>query len=317
MKKILFINRRAKNCGVRDYGFRLHNIVKKSNLFDILFSEIDNDNDFKIVYNDFKPDIVLYNYISHIYPFLTDELIAPIRNIPHIILYHEGSINFHPDGLLCIDSTINDDINKNIFSLPRPLFEEFDLYDFPENKVPTIGSFGFGFADKNFPKIAELVCKQFDKAKIRLNIPFATFGDEHGNSAKNEIEKIKQIIKNSNKDISLEYSHDFLESTDILKFLKQNDVNVFLYDKHSSRGLSSAIDYSLSVKKPIAINDSFMFRHINNTQPSIIVSDDNTLLDIIKNGTQPLDLFYEKYSNINLKLKFENSINMILNKLKV
>lgn len=315
-KKILFINRKAKNCGVRDYGFRLHNIIKNSNLFDVLFVEIDNANDFINFFNSYQPDIILYNYISHIYPFLTNDLIKPILRIPHIILFHEGTINFNPHGILCVDSTVNDVPDKNVFSLPRPLFENIKLEDYPDNKIPTIGSFGFGFVDKNFPKIAELVCKEFDKAKIRLNIPFATFGDSIGNSAKNEIQKIKEIIKNSKKDIELEYSHDFLEHVDMLNFLKQNDVNVYLYDKHSSRGLSSAIDYSLSVKKPIAINDSSMFRHINQTSPSIIVNEENKLVDIIKNGTTPLLSFYERYSNENLINKFENSINEILNKLK-
>lgn len=313
MKKILFVNRKAKNCGVKDYGLRLYDIIKKIEDFEFSFVEIDDVNDFVEQYNSYNPDIVLYNYISHIYPFLTNDLIKLIRHIPHIILYHEGAIGFSPNGVFCVDSTMEDNPSNNVFSLPRPLFEDVTL-NYNINTIPTIGSFGFGFVDKNFPKIAELVCGEFDNAKIRLNIPFATFGDSSGVSAKNEIDKIKKIIESSNKNIELEYSHDFLEHNDMLDFLKQNDVNIFLYDKHSSRGLSSAIDYSLSVKRPIAINDSHMFRHINKAEPSIVVSESNKISNIIENGIMPLMPFYEKYSNENLRSKFVQSINKILNK---
>lgn len=314
MKKILFVNIRAKNCGVHDYGVRLYNIIKKSSNFHILFVDIENLHNLINIFNIYQPDVVLYNYIIHIYPFLNDDTIRTIRHVPQLIIYHEGAVAFNCDGVLSIDSTMDDNPDKNFYSLPRPLFEHIDV-DEISNETPVIGSFGFGFTDKNFPKIAEVVCSEFETAKIRLNIPFAQFGDEQGNIAKNEIEKIKKIIYNSNKNIELEYSHDFLEHDDMLNFLKHNDVNVFLYEKHATRGLSSAIDYSLSAKKPIAINDSYMFRHINKTEPSIILNETNDLKTIIKNGIEPLKPFYEKYSQFNLINKFEYAINSIINKI--
>lgn len=312
MKKILFVSRKATNCGVNDYGKRVFNGVKDSKLFVMIYCEIENMEDLLSCFDNHNPDIILYNYIGHIFPFLNNQSILPLRHKNHILIYHEGDIFFQPNGILTSDSTIIDNPSQKLYSLPRPLFNNLKLPTIEKNDIPTIGSFGFGFPDKNFPKIAEIVCEEFDVAKIRLNIPFATFGDENGFLAKNEIEKIKSIIKKSNKNIELEYSHDFLEHEDLLNFLNKNDINVFLYDKHSSRGLSSVIDYCLSIRRPIGINDSHMFRHIKDVTPSIQVGK-NKITEIINNGIEPLIPLYEKYSNDNLKNKFEKSISEIIN----
>ena len=257
--------------------------------------------------------MVLYNYYPVILPFVTDEFLAPIRHIPHVTVYHEVGFAFTPNAIIDIDSTKEDRPTENYFTSPRPLFEDINFKNFPPNEVPTIGSFGFGFPDKNFPKIAELVCSQFDKAKIRLNTPFATFGDAEGDRAKAEVEKMRQIISNSGKDIELEVTHDFLEHETLLNFLRQNDINIFLYDPHQTRSLSGSIDYALSVRKPIGISRSWMFRHINWVNPSIYV-DERPLKDIIEDGIEPLKPIYEKHSNKALLEKYEYALTKILNR---
>lgn len=313
MKKILFISRKAERCGVADYGRRVNSALQKSSLFETHLAEIETPQEYAEWYNKILPDLVLYNYYPVILPFVTDDFIAPIRHIPHVTVYHEVGFAFHPNAIIDIDSTKEDKPEENYFTSPRPLFEDVDFKDFPPNEVPTIGSFGFGFPDKNFPKIAELVCSQFDKAKIRLNTPFATFGDAEGDRAKAEVEKMKQIIANSGKDVELEVTHDFLEHEDLLNFLRQNDINVFLYDPHQTRSLSGSIDYALSVRKPIGISRSWMFRHINWVTPSIYV-DERPLKDIIADGIEPLKPIYERHSNKALLEKYEYALTKILNR---
>jgi len=313
MKKILFISRKAERCGVADYGRRVNTALQKSLLFNTHWAEIESAQEYVEWYNKVLPDLVLYNYYPVILPFVTDQFLAPIRHIPHVTVYHEVGLAFNPNGIIDIDSTKEDRPTENYFTSPRPLFEDINFKNFPPNEVPTIGSFGFGFPDKNFPKIAELVCLQFDKAKIRLNTPFATFGDDEGNSAKAEVEKMRQIILNSGKDIELEVTHDFLEHENLLNFLRQNDINIFLYDPHQTRSLSGSIDYALSVRKPIGISRSWMFRHINWVTPSIYV-DERPLKDIIADGIEPLKPIYEKHSNKALLEKYEYALTKILNR---
>lgn len=313
MKKVLFISRKAERCGVNDYGKRVNSILQKSDLFKFYFVEIESAEDYIKVYNEVLPNVVLYNYYPMILPFITDNFLAPIRHIPHIAVYHEAGLAFSPNGIIDIDSTKEERPDDYLFVSPRPLFDTNFSEEYQINEIPKIGSFGFGFPDKNFPKIAELVCGQFEKAVIRLNIPFATFGDNEGNSAKNEIEKVKKVIELSgNKNIDLEVNHNFLEHDEVLEFLRENDINVFLYDKHETRSLSSTIDYALSVKKPIAISNSAMFRHIRNSSPSICV-DDITLPEIIKNGVEPLKQFSEIHSRKKLLEKYEFTLTTILN----
>ena len=55
---------------------------------------------------------------------------------------------------------------------------------------------------------------------------------------------------------------DFVNENDLLIFLQSNTMNIFLYDNLHGRGISSTIDYALSVRRPLGISDSFMFRHI-------------------------------------------------------
>jgi len=314
MIKVLFISRKAEHCGVNDYGKRVNKILQTSSILDIYFAEIETAEEYVNWYNEVAPDVVLYNYYPTILPFITDNFIAPIRHIPHIAVYHEVGFGFSPNGVIDIDSTKPENEDNNMFSSPRPLFDYSEPVEELPNLWPTIGSFGFGFPDKNFPKIAELVCSQFEKAVIKLNIPFATFGDVDGNMARTEADKVRMVIEQSgNNGIELEINHNFLEHGDILHFLKHNDINVFLYDKHETRSLSSTIDYALSVKKPIAISNSAMFRHIKSTTPSICV-DDLTLPEIIANGIEPLKPFYEQHSNKKLLEKYEYALTKILNK---
>jgi hypothetical protein len=316
-KKILLISRKAERCGVADYGARVNTALQQSELFETHFAEINNGNEMIDWYNKINPDVVLYNYYPVILPFVTDEFVAPIRHIPHITIYHEVGLGFHPTAIIDVDPTKPDQPENGYYTSPRPLFENvpFEDIDANPNKIPTIGSCGFGFADKNFPKIAELVCAQYDEAKIRINMPFATFGDEDGQRAKDEVSKIERIIGNSGKNIKLEVSHDFLEHHDLVRFMRGNDVNVFLYDAHQTRTVSGSMDYALSARKPIAISRSFMFRHINWVTPSIY-ADETPLAEIIKNGIEPLKPVYEQHTNKALLEKYEYVIMGVLNKIK-
>lgn len=111
----------------------------------------------------------------------------------------------------------------------------------------TVGSFGFGTPNKGFEKIIATVQNEFDEAIIRLNIPAADFGDPQGENARRIAENCRQLIHK--KGISLQVTHDFMDNDQVLNFLAQNSINVFLYEDTKGRGLASAIDFALAVKK--------------------------------------------------------------------
>lgn len=235
--RILMISRKAAQCGVADYGFRLFAILQPH--FDITFREVETLEDC----NPAGFDTVLYNYHYATLPFIKDDVLD--RSIKHIAIYHEAHLHFTPDKV--IDTSI------------RPLFENVWLDDKP-NWIPTIGSFGFGFPDKNFPGIAKVVKEQYDEAVIKLNIPFADYGDRDGQLARREADRCREILHGTK--IQLVVDHTYLSQTDLLTFLRGNDINLFLYRQSHGRGLSSSIDYALSAYRPIGVSDSEMFRHL-------------------------------------------------------
>jgi hypothetical protein len=97
----------------------------------------------------------------------------------------------------------------------------------------------------------------------------------------------------------------------MLDFLAGNTVNIFLYDVHKNRGLSSVIDWALAAHRPIVINKCGMFRHIYNAKPSICI-EDSSLKDIIKNGITPLIPFYNEWTPEKFIQRYENIIKEVL-----
>lgn len=282
--KTLFINHLSERCGVADYGRRLFDILKPH--MDIDYRaisptyQIDGSVSFHIY------DVILVNYHYATLPFL-----QKIYGIKTVGLFHEAH---YPD---LFDKVIS------VQDLPRPLFEGLILPGYNTFGLSTIGSFGFGFPDKDFPRICQLVKEQYSEAIIRLNIPFAEFGDNEGINALNEVEKCRQLLQGTN--IHLHVAHQFWSQLHMVNWLSQNDINLFLYKPSSGRGISSTIDYALSAKRPIGISSSEMFRHL----PRELVVDNISIPDLIKKGIEPLKKVYEDNSNEKLVAKIKELID--------
>lgn len=306
MKNILFVNSVEKNCGVHSYGLRVANILKKStSRYKYHYCECNSMEHLRNWVDTYKPDAIIYNFHPLPMAWFTG---CYAFSVKQYMIWHEGTehTNLKPDYWLYADSTVNNIENK--FSLPRPLLEYIGL-SYPANKVPIISSFGFGFGSKGFGRVVKTVNDQFEKALIRLHIPFAHYGDKEKKSIENIYPGCYAEVKKPG--IKLEITNDFLDDNMLLKFLAESDLNIFLYDDMPGRGLSSVIDYALSVDRPLAINKTFMFRHIYDTTPSICV-EDNSLRDIISNGTRLLDQYKKKWSNQKMIDKFEEILNQTL-----
>lgn len=289
--RILFVSRKSERCGVADYGRRVYDILKQR--FDIELREVEGEIDVS------NYELVIWNYHHATLPWLLNKN-QEVRN-KQVMIFHEGPILYTCSVIINSDSTVSE--QPGMFSSPRPLFENI-VFEDKENDVPTIGSFGFGFADKGYWRIAKMVCREFDRARIRLNIPFAEFGDTTGEMARKEIEKVRSYLKPG---IELQVSHRFLGHGELLNFLNGNDINLFLYDPLQTRGLSSTIDYALSARKPIGISTSAMFRHL----PREICVEDSSIKEVMSKGIEPLLSVYEKHSNENLLNKYEQVINSL------
>ena len=279
---VLILSQLGYQCGVSDYGDRLYNALKKSTKINFTYSD-------KLELEGI--DAVLYNYHNATLPQITDSYLLDKRHVKHIALHHEGGMSFTPDKII------------NVEDMPRPVNDYSFINEI--NETPTIGSFGFGFYNKNYYKIAELVKEQYTKAKIRVNIPFAYYGDADGRNAIAEVQKMRDVVEGT--EIELEVNHDYLSHLDLVTFLNQNDINIFLFNEMAGRGLSSSIDYALEAKKPIGISHSYMFRHLLGVSSSIFV-DEVTISKIIDKGIEPLKPIYQDHNSDKLLQYIENEL---------
>lgn len=299
---ILFFNHKQNQCGVYQYGYHIGKILNKAMKYNFIYCEIENESEYFTHIAAHEPFAIFYNYNEQTMAWLGAQHLKANPRIAHFGLHHEGSPPNHIgfDNYLSVDSNFPETFNS--FAMPRPLFENVATFRKIDKEVPVISSFGFGFGNKGFGRVVKAVNDQFEEAVIRLHIPRAFYGDRDGHATAQIIPGCLAEVKKPG--IKLQFTHDFLNDNELLKFLGEGTLNIFLYDEMNTRGLSSVIDYALSVNTPLAISKSGMFRHIYNTEPSICY-EDRPLKDIIASESGVLQQYRDKWSHANLIAKYE------------
>lgn len=301
--KILFVNSTEPQCGIHQFGKRTANLIKDSTKYEFLYLVTDNWN--TLIQTVFTYDIkaVIFNYYPATMPWISHGLLNMLE-LPKLALYHELPITGF-DYYIHLDPTFFESGNR--FTTGRPLFEYNKTWALPP--IPTVGSFGFGFHNKGYHKIVQQVQEEFDDAIVRFHIPYAHFGDEYGQSATEIGNYCKSIVHKPG--IRVEVTHHFMDDEQVLDFLAQNTINCFFFDNMYGRGISSSIDYALSVKRPIATTNTWMFRHIRNAYPTITI-DNAPLKWIIDNGNTPLEPYQQMWSKENLIKDYERILDNVL-----
>jgi hypothetical protein len=313
---VLFLNHKKKQCGVYQYGLRIYNILKLTKDINYEYYELDCVEEYNYITSKNNYYAIIYNYHVATMSWLNANNIR--KDILSVAIPHEISVSFF--NITCnIDPDAVE--TNNHYSLPRPIFENIEEifsninYSSEENKnfinlhtnenLHIFGSFGFGFEFKGFDKIVKLINDNYDNAVIKFIIPTADFCNSSNENNKNLSSKCLSL--NIKPGIKLLISHAFFSNEEILKFLSLNTMNIFLYDKLDGRGISSAIDYAISVKKPIGISDSYMFRNIYSDEICLYKT---SIVNCLNNSVNYCNKYLEKYSNENLRNKFKNILKL-------
>ena len=331
-KNIIFVSHLKKQCGVFEFGKNIFNAISTSEKYNIIWLECNSLQQLNNAVLEFMPAAIIYNYHPATMPWLCQK-IGPkfYKNNVHEIdilqigIIHEitqeiadNATNYRKEYLVrSYDKLANVLFDYYIAADPTLLLRNPFVYKTGRlvptytNKyalpvIPTIGSFGFGTPKKGFEKIVTQVQEEFDEAIIRLNIPFADYGDTDGSKARQIAANCKALI--NKKGIKLELTHDFLDDKEMLNFLAQNSINVFLYEDAAGRGLSSAIDNSLAVQRPLAVSNSSMFRHILQNTPSVCI-ENSSLKQIISNGFEPLQNLLVQWNAQNIKWEYDRILD--------
>ena len=315
--KILFVTQTLgykAACGIGLIGKLLSESLIKSKQYDfeILFSDNESELESKII--ETNPIAIIYNYHSITTQWIHSTYIRDkYFNIKHIMLHHDihqGIINnFHPSQFFGFNYIIAGDTtltpSNNVFLVSR-LIPPYRPTNYPKNEIPVIGFQGFGPRHKGIHRIAEVVQREFEKAIIRLHIPYSIYGDPHGQEANQRVAEVRSIVTNPN--ISVEASHDLLSTEQILDFLASNTINCYFYDYLNGAGLASSPDYALAVNRPLAVTKSHQLRNFIGLSPSICV-EDNSLKDIISFGLEPTKDIRERYSEKNVIKEYESILD--------
>lgn len=295
---VFVINNSTQNCGVYQYGKRFGSIASKSKKYNFMYYEVNSEEEFTKLYEIHKPKAVIYNYLAGTMPWLNGGIIHTCRQqgVKQYTIVH----NSHYDGFdyYLHQNPYHPNVDDRNFALARPLFDYQSPKIERDDDTLHIGTFGFGFKCKYIDEICKIVNEQITDRKVQINLHLT---ESHYSPNWDTIETIKQDCFNqiTHDNIKLNITHDFLTDEEMLKFLFKNDLNIFFYEKYPDNyynGISSTIDYALSVKKPLAICESNMFSHIWDVQPSICV-ENNSLLSIIENGFSPLEEKYNLWTN--------------------
>jgi hypothetical protein len=274
MPNILFLNHTDKQCGVYQFGLRVFNIVKKSTENQYIYKEVTNVN----IYNQALGEIeelkgIIYNFHNTTMSWLSPSTIQ--RKVMNVGMVHESNSFGMFDKLCELDPTAV--LGQNQYKIPRPIFENVDfdiqrltsstpvirefITSYLGSSIPIYGSFGFGFRNKGFDKLIKMVNDTHEEAIIKMVIPQAKYGHYSQESQDLKHDCLRIPVK---KGIQIFITNEFFSEEEILIFLHSNTMNIFLYDDMPGRGISSAVDYAISAKKPIGISTSYMFRHIYN-----------------------------------------------------
>ena len=286
---VLILNHHHVECGVYQFGKRIYDIVSDSSVVNYSYASVRNKVEYRRAIETEKPDIIIYNWHWDRMPWLTLSDLLKNKKVQHYFIYHDGSVMKGYDKYILFGNyaPYGKEIPKHKqIVLPRPLYHYKG--DYPKNDIVTFGSFGFAFLHKGFPELVKRINDSFAEAIINIHMTLPYFGDTPNNKINDIITMCERNV--TNEKITLNISTEFFHNDQqVLSFLAKNDLNILNYYPLQNPGLSSAPDYLLSVKRPIAVTNHQMLRHIYKEEISI---EKNPLVDILKRGIKPLEEYY-------------------------
>jgi len=307
---VLFVNSVEPACGVHQFGLSLWRVLKQSQGMVFSYAAPASDAELLAAIQSCKADFILWNFYPAIFPWVSLRTLNMVRSLrlTQATIYHEIRVTGF-DAFLYPDPTFKGDyrqLNQWFgFGRPLPVARPERACNVPD--VPIISTSGFGFSWKGHERLTRMVANQFERARLRLHLPFAKFGDANGMQAKATAQRCRELVHSG---IQLEIDHDFMEPDRFVDWLAESDLNAYLYDEADpSRGIASTTDHALAARRPIALTRTRMFRHLHESEGIFVES--NTLSEIMARGIEPLREAYERFSDAAVIAEIQSIIRAI------
>lgn len=210
-------------------------------------------------------DFYFFNYHFHTMSWLETKTLKQL--LPGVVITMVLEVSPNDPFVLCspddfdiycvLDPTLNIDM-ENVFAFPRPLENFGEVPRYKARDIPMIGSFGLGTQGKGFEHVIDAVNMEFDRADVRINIPFAAYWDEGESYAKGLAQMCRDRAKSG---IDVTVTHDYMTKPELIEWCSQNTINCFFYDRNIP-GLAATTDQAIASGRPLLISKNNTFRHI-------------------------------------------------------
>lgn len=255
----LFVNNRRAKDSIYESGHMVYRCLQDSTIYALDYCEVDVAN--RAIRADY--DFYLFNF-HHITMGWLDTRILK-RNlglVGTIVLEISPNNPFvlcsprHFSFYCALDPTLP--ARGNVVPFPRPLERAPMELPVVHNDPPVIGSFGFATKGKGFQHVVAAVNREFDKAVVRINIPFGDFVPETRAYASFLADTCREAAKPG---VDVVVTHDFMDKPELIRWCAANTLNCFLYDRNMA-GLAATTDQAIVSGRPLSVSDNDTFRHI-------------------------------------------------------
>ncbi len=190
-------------------------------------------------------------------------------------------------------------IDERVCILPRIVLRSPETDRPISMNNPIVSTFGLPGKSKDLVGMIRAVSDEFETAHIRYHFPLADWGGAEQALYGTRLDEYETMFRETaHEGIKFSFTRDFKERGELIAWLSESDLNIFLY--HSSRDLfdlegniPSATDHAISARRPLAVNSLKCTSHIGRYTPHY---PEASLVDIMKLGTGPTQAMYDAWS---------------------
>lgn len=309
--KGLFINNIRAQDSIYESGMMVYNCLKLSTEYQLDYIEVSDDkrwisSEYDFYYFNYHPTTMYWLDTSKLKKWgkVMITMVLEVAPDDPFVLCPSG----HFDGYCVLDPTIRSK-RKRVFPFPRPLEKATPIQIYKNSEIPIIGSFGFATKGKGFQHVIEAINKEFEKAIVKINIPFGDFVPDSREYATYLADICRKKAKEG---VEVVITHDYMSKPDLINWCASNTLNCFLYDRDIP-GLSATTDQAIVAGRPLAISNNNTFRHILEYIPAY---PEQSLLQSIEFSQSAVLKMKENWSQENFCKKFEAILPEIMGERK-
>jgi hypothetical protein len=306
-------------CAISVCGNFYADAFTASDKYNVLaFTVVSSEEVFKL-YETYQPKIIFYHYGERTTLWMKDKAWKKKINCKHVVLdtdSRQRSVNdfspekFHDfDYYISVDPTVDIEHVPKVFKL-NFLRPEVVAPEYVDTGITKIGFHGGAYPNKGIFELPDYIQQNFDEAEIHFHCSMGFVNSGHTDK---QLMKNLDIVKSKiyKPGIKFFLTTDIISDQELINRLSQNTINCYLYRPDPYGQSGSSIQAALSARRPIAIRKTKPTLSYWNVNPSICI-EENSIKDIIKNGFEPLEPIYQKFSYANVCKEFEEIVAKIL-----